>query len=401
MNVIDKSNLEQKIKSLSPVSKIVEISKLLKDQFVYKKKSLLSLEIWESDGKFGYGFSNLLNSIDLTTYNTLITEGISNEAKELLQILLTKYNIDFSQNYENRKVEKFKNLGFNTYLKAGFTQALDSYQVIKEKVVGKIEKDDFSGKLSDALNQFNTNLDESNYPLVYQPESHPAILFVKETISALLPSFGIHEDIKDLFLKDFNQNIQSCIIESFGKEDYIKHTEETQEKWIWENEKDLLMYTKELSKLGFVEGEELEYQDTFGTWQDVRDFGITDEKTKFNKHSRNEELDLEIEKIEFSESKLVPVEKLIEEYFNLFKSNKEGYLNNILFLIADFGKGKTSFLHYFASKLAKQYLKTHEGLFPVYLNLNEYDKYSNSPSLGVIANFLAKRFKIDIRHYIG
>jgi hypothetical protein len=86
-NVIDRTDLEQKIKTLTPISKIKIICKLLEDQFVYNKKSLLSLEIWESDGKLGYGFSNLLNSIDLTTYQALITEGISSDAKDLLQLL--------------------------------------------------------------------------------------------------------------------------------------------------------------------------------------------------------------------------------------------------------------------------------------------------------------------------
>jgi len=71
-NIIDRTDLEKKIKTLTPFSKIEKIHKLLEDQFVYKKKSLLSLEIWESEGKIGYGFSNLLNGIDLTTYSTLI-----------------------------------------------------------------------------------------------------------------------------------------------------------------------------------------------------------------------------------------------------------------------------------------------------------------------------------------
>jgi hypothetical protein len=210
----------------------------------------------------------------------------------------------------------------------------------------------------------------------------------------IFSAFDLSPELKDDFLKDFNIHIQDSIIEAFGKEDYSRHLEETKEKWIRETEKELLLYIKDLAKLGFVEEDKLQYQDAFGTWQDIRNYGSLDEdtleiysKSRFRRENQNN----------IDESKLKPIYTLIEEYFSFYKDEKEGYLNNILFLIADFGKGKTSFLHHFASALAQQYLKTHEGPFPVYINLNEYDKYTNSPSLGVIANYLAKRFKIDIK----
>jgi len=396
-NIIDRTDIEKKIKALSPISKIEAIHKLLEDQFVYRKKSLLSLEIWESEGKIGYGFSNLINSIDQTTYNTLVKEGISNEAKDLLELVLNNYNVDFGNNYKKEQTDKFKNLGFNTYLKAGFSQVSDSFQIIKPEIKDILDKDSLNIKLSESLKTMNSDLDESNFPLVNNPIEHPAIKFIKTTVSQIFSTFGIHEDLKFLFIGDFNEKIQNRIIETFGKDNYFTHLEDTKDKWIKENEKELLIYMKDLAKLGFVDGEELQFQETYGIWQDVRNYGSIDENYKPTDFKHIDSIVGQLEKISIKENKLKTIEKLIDEYFDHNANQDEGLLNNILFLIADFGKGKTCFLHYFASKLAQQYLKSKEGLFPVYINLNEYDKYANSPSLGVIANYLAKRFKIDIK----
>ncbi len=149
---------------------------------------------------------------------------------------------------------------------------------------------------------------------------------------------------------------------------------------------------KGLARLGFTEDEELEYQESFGEWRDVRQYLISEEETREKYRQYDDSLQELIKK----ELKLKRVEELVEEYFTANEDDNEGLLCSILFLIADFGKGKTSFLRYFAARLAKQYLKTHEGLLPVYINLNEFDKYSNSPSLGIFANFLETKFKIDI-----
>lgn len=396
-NIIDKTDLQKKIKTLSPISKIEQIHKLLEDQFKYHKKSLLSLEIWESEGKLGYGFSNLINSIDLTTFQTLIANGISNDAKDLLQLLLIKYNEAFAKNYRNEKINVFKNLGFNSYLKAGLEQSLKSFSIIKNEINENVDIDLLSNELSKSFIDLNINLSESDFPLVNDPIDHPAIQFIKATITQIFTTAGISEFLINLFIKDFNENINIQIIETFGEENYAQHLVETNEKWIRENEKKFLIHIKNLAKLGFVVGEELEYQETYGTWQDVRQYGTFDEDSKSYLYQPIKTIDKVLIEIEKRETKLKPVEELINEYFDSYKDETEELLNNILFLIADFGKGKTSFLHHYASKLASQYLKSHEGLFPIYINLNEYDKYTNSPSLGIIANYLAKSYKIDIK----
>lgn len=395
-NVIDRINLSTKITSLTPISKIETIHKLLQDQFVYRKKSLLSLELWESEGKVGYGFSNLINGLDITTYNTLIKNKVTDDVNDLILLLLKKYNSDFKNNYDKSEKDKNKNLAYKTYLKAGFEQALNSYTTIKERVESKIDIEYFKTSISKEFKELITNIDESDFPLLNQPIHHPAISFIKETVRHLFTTCGIDSELHDAFIKDFNQNISNCIVDTFGLEKYQAHIEQTKDKWIKMNEFDLLSEMRNLSKLGFSEDEDFQYQEAFGSWKDIRKFGIFDIEDNDEYYKNIPENTNEKELIK-KEQNLYKVEELIDEYFFLYKDDKEGYLHNILFLIADFGKGKTSFLKHFASKLAKDYLRKHEGLFPVYLNLNEYDKYSNSPSLGVISYYLETKFKIDIR----
>ncbi|WP_339756128.1 SMEK domain-containing protein [Algoriphagus aquimarinus] len=395
LNVIDRTNLISKITSLTPINKIQQIHKLLEDQFVYRKKSLLSLELWETDGEIGYGFSNLINSLNITSYNTLIKSNVSDEVNELILLLLKRYNYDFKVNYDKLEDEKFTNLAYKTYLKAAFEQAQKSYLNIQIEVKNKIPIDQFNVLLSDLFTDLKCDLNESDFPLVNDPINHPAIRLIKTTIIKIFERFGVNKEQENLFIKNFNENIDGQLIETFGSVNYEKHLSDTNDKWIRKNEMDFLIKMKGLAKLGFVDGEELEYQETFGSWKDVRQYGSFDEDLYYDHSLYSSKRQLG--NLNSKEKEVKLVEELIDEYFISNEKDKEDLLNNILFLIADFGKGKTSFLHHYASKLAKNYLTTHEGLFPIYLNLNEYDKYSNSPSLGIISNYLAKAFKIDIK----
>ncbi len=190
-HVIDRTDLEKKIAKLQPIAKIEKIHKLLEDQFVYRKKSLLSLEIWESEGKIGYGFSNLINGIDVTTYNTLIKKGISDDAKDVLHLLLGKYNTAFANNYENGTHDKFKDLAFNTYIKAGFEQAVNSFLIIKDQIATDLDIDSFTSSISKAFSNTIEDIDESDFPLVNQPFKHPAIKLIKDIISKLFSASNI------------------------------------------------------------------------------------------------------------------------------------------------------------------------------------------------------------------
>ena len=393
--VIDRTDLEKLIKELKPIEKIQQVHGLLRDQYVYRKRSLLSLEIWESEGKVGYGFSNLLGGIDRTTYKSLFAQNLPIHLKDVLAFLFNQFTTEFGNNYSSTVHDDFPNLGFNTYLFAAFRQTKEAYEFIRNDVGNTVPLPEFSENIKQALEKFKNEIDESDFPLVNNPILHPAIIFVKNTSLEILSSAGVDSDSRDNYIRRFNLGITATVVDAFGKENYNQHLESTKDLWIRENEIVFLNDQKKLSSLGFVSGEELQYQETFGTWEDVRNYGPGgEESSSYNKFKNNE---LQLSELERIERDLKPLTVLIDEYFSSSQKIREGFLANILFLIADFGKGKTSFLKNYASSFAQDYLKTHDGPFPVYFNLNQYDKYSNSPSLGVIANYLAKEYKIDIK----
>ena len=122
--------------------------------------------------------------------------------------------------------DKFINLAFNTYLKAGFKQALSSYNRIKDNIESKINVESFKTTISQKFNKL-TDIDESDFPLVNQPINHPAIKFIKETVQQLFTTCDISAATQAEFIKDYNQSIQNCIINTFGSDDYTKHIEQT------------------------------------------------------------------------------------------------------------------------------------------------------------------------------
>ncbi|MGM9478034.1 SMEK domain-containing protein [Pedobacter sp. GSP4] len=394
-HVIDRTDLEKRIKGLRPVAKIVKIHKLLTDQYVYQKKSLFSLEIWKSGDKVGYGFSNLISGIDQTTFETLSKQDLPKQARDVLASLFESYNKEFSANYGRNNDGKFPNLGFNTYLKAAFAQTESSYALIRDHVPTQLTTVEFSKNMANTLEQLRATIDESDFPLINNPSGHPAVLLVKTAAINILSAAGAKIEIRQQFAKSYNEQIPSAVTAAFGNDEYESHLKETKDKWIRENEIKFLVDQKNLAALGFAKNEDLQYQQTFGTWEDIRNYNQTHEgdQSSYNPFSENTAR----QQLDIREKNLKPIEELIDEYFQVSSRERDGFLRNILFLIADFGKGKTSFLHHYAASYAQQYLKTKEGPFPVYLNLNEYDRYSNSPTLGVIANFLAMEYKIDIK----
>jgi predicted NACHT family NTPase len=130
-----------------------------------------------------------------------------------------------------------------------------------------------------------------------------------------------------------------------------------------------------LGRIGFKETEQLKYEQTYAYWKKVSAFKEGDRENP-----------------EESESQLQPVEQLINDYF----SQDEDNLDKILFVLADFGKGKSVFLRHYAAKLAKDYLETHNGLFPVYFNLRDFKNYSSESKLGVIADYLETKYPLKI-----
>ncbi len=138
---------------------------------------------------------------------------------------------------------------------------------------------------------------------------------------------------------------------------------------------------KELDKIGFKDNENLKYETSYARWRPVEEFREIDD------------IDLGEAKTEEEEAKLEPVERLIDDYFNYQPNNN---INKILFILGDFGKGKSVFLKHYASSLAKEYLKTGEGRFPIYFNLRNFKNYSSDYKYGILADYLETDFGISI-----
>ncbi len=289
------------------------------------------------------------------------------------QPLIDKY-------FKNLSEKRLENFGFQTYLKSALDQAAESLEEIKDDLDNDLTSDQIVKVFYKTIEEELTNFDPSDVLLIFQARYHPTVVFVKDNYAKLLKELKTKQlDIKS-FMKHFNENIESRIEEEFG-DDYEKHLKETEEFRLKNNEVELLWDMTKLGEIGFSESENLKYEDTFAQWKKVAEFlEQVDEDTE---ESQQEE----------QEKALKPIEKLIDEYF----SNKpDNHLEKILFVVADFGKGKSVFLKYYAAKLAKEYLMTGEGLFPVYFNLRNFKNYSSEPKLGVIGDFLETKYSIKI-----
>lgn len=275
--------------------------------------------------------------------------------------------------YENRTKKKLENFGTETYLEAARYQVADSLHLIQDEIYASSETIIEKYNLIECEKISTTTAE--NLLFVFQPQYHPSIEFIKENQIRLLRELGVSISSIDTFRKDFNKNISRKVEETFGKEDYAIHLNEVEEFLLSESEINLLMEEIEASKIGFDANENLLYVETYGEWKsDFSDYQTTEKSTEKN-----------------AEKQLSLVEKLIDNYFDDSES-----IEKILFLIADFGKGKSVFMRHYAAKLAKEYIKTGEGYFPVYFNLREYNNYKSDEKLGVIANYLNKKYGFDI-----
>lgn len=278
--------------------------------------------------------------------------------------------------FDKQKEKKREDFGLETYLKAAFLQAGQSLEVIKDKIEKEVEPDVFFDILNGSLQDQEQQFKESDVLLIFQPKYHPAVLFVKDNYLQVLREINTSPaDIK-AFQKDFNDNIETQIEDEFGG-DYKEHLKDTDKFRLQTNETHFLWDMKELGRIGFKESENLKYEETFARWKRVSQF---------------REKDVEFSE-EDEEKELQPIEEFIDEYFT---HGPDKHLEKILFIIADFGKGKSVFLRQYASKLAKSYLETGEGDFPVYFNLRNFKNYSSEPKLGAISDYLETEYGIKI-----
>jgi hypothetical protein len=289
--------------------------------------------------------------------------------------------------FERVSKKKLDDYGAATYLSAAFIQAEESLKHIKDLIETEELAEDAFENLQKSLAKDVLEYEETDIIVVFQPKFHPAVLFVKNQFIKILSELKIEEQNIDKFIKHFNQNIATQVIKSFA-EDYDKHLDDISELRLNEQETEFLWATKDLDKIGFNHGENLKYETTYARWLPIEEFRDIDD------------IDFGELKTEDDEARLEPVERLIEDYFNIQPNNN---VNKILFILGDFGKGKSVFLRHYAANLAKEYLKTGEGSFPVYFNLRNFKKYSSDYKLGVLSDFLETDYgiKIDSPQFIN
>jgi len=282
--------------------------------------------------------------------------------------------------------KKLENFASNVYLQASLIQVGKSIESLNNEAI-QIEDSSFLLELFiDMLGE--TSFNPNDILTIFTPQYHPIVLFVKEQMEKMLDVLELHPQVIQSFTRDFNKNIEATLKETFGDEDYARHIEEIKEFVLEESESKLLHDMYELRKIGFKDGESLRYEEAYASWKPVSDVLGKEETKKITKQNKEEEQKEHQE----LEANLRPTQELIEEYFETYKES----VQNILFVIADFGKGKTVFLKQYASRLAKEYAQTKEGYFPIYFNLRNFSNYSSDGTLGVLGHFLLDEYGIRI-----
>lgn len=326
----------------------------------------------------------------LKNFTGYVKDNFENNAQDTLSnstgtigILIKLFAQDKIDSYFNKITKsKLKNFGIDIYLKASLLQIGKSLETVKDDIViNEVDSKSINSLLMDTL-EINENLfTEDNLLTIFTPQYHPVVVYVRESIIKILNKLNVQNNNIRKILKNFNEGIELSIIETFGDKDYEKHKIEINDYLLEKNESRLLWDMFHLNKIGFKEDEVLNYEQTFVEWKSVSKF--LDKET----------IDISLENHKDIESNLVLAEKLIQEYFDDYSTNS---LANILFLIADFGKGKSVFLKQYASKLAKEYIETKSGYFPIYFNLRNFHSYSSEGELGVINDFLLQEYQIKI-----
>lgn len=343
------------------------------------KEILLNFEVWEQNGEVGFDYSYLFHGINKLISLLGNSKELPNKANDLIRYMLN--NIDSSLKEKGFHKGIDDQFGFGKYVNAAINQAIKSLSNVSEQTEKIISPEKLGESIIKSFSEGEFQIE--NYNLVFFTDQHPAVKFVKETVLKLMDSTGINDDVKTVFIRDFNQNIESSVIEDFGQNEYKDHLQLIRMKWLKENEIKFLTKMQSLGKIGFADGENMQYQETYGYWEEIKRIRfLGNEKTETNKQ-------------------LKPIVELIAEYYNnLEKINKirekDHNFDSILFIIADFGKGKSSFIKHHASQLASNYLRTGEGFFPVYFNLNEFSKYPAFHNLGVIGSYLEREFSIQV-----
>lgn len=283
---------------------------------------------------------------------------------------------------QNSKKNKLANFGIQAYLEASLIQIGKSLVSNFDELQAEYSVDGLLIKFENSINIELTKARKQEWVLFFQPQYHPIISEVIAIVEKFLLELNLSIEEINQFKKNFYEEIEGQIKETFGHDLYIKHINEIKQFLLKENETKLLFDNIRLSKIGFKESENLHYEDTYAEWKAVASLSLNNDQEYFN-------LDETLK----HEKKLSKIETLIDLYFN---TTPESHLEKVLFIIADFGKGKSVFLRHYTSLHARKFLSTSNGYFPIYFNLRNYKDYSEDHSLGVIGNFLEIKYGIRI-----
>jgi len=288
--------------------------------------------------------------------------------------LITKY-------FEQASETKLSNFGIQVYLEAACKQAEESLVEIDNIELNINSKKEIIERFDIAFEQTKQNILGSDLIISFSPKQHPIVVVVRQICEKVIKECMVENDevLVSSFTKNFNENISSRVEKIFG-DDYQIHQEQVDLEWYKSTEGKLLNTMIDLNRIGFTEDENLKYQETFGQWKKVEGY-------------RNSQEIIQEEEIDSLEKDLVSIDTLYNEYF---KGGIEP-IEKILFILADFGKGKSVYLKHKSSSLAKSYEQRGEGPIPVYFNLREFDEYDQGSSFGVLGDYLGKKFGIEVR----
>lgn len=312
---------------------------------------------------------------------------VVDDANGAVGILVKLFAKDYIDDYFSKKTaNKLENFGLQVYLQASLIQIGKSISELEvEHSREAIDIESIAGLVQDLVAKKVNSFDSKDVLTIFQPKYHPVVKFTKESGEKILIELGYPDSIYKSFIKHFNDNIEATIINTFGENDYKQHKKDISQFIVSEREAKLLSDMFELKKIGFQEDENLKYEDTYGSWSSVSDLLSSSQSNEYELHTHASTGE--------KSKELLLVEELIEKYYS---SKEKIVLREIAFVIADFGKGKSVFLKNYASKLAKEYIETSEGFFPIYFNLRNFRNYQANTTAGVIADFLRKDYGVEI-----
>ena len=152
--------------------------------------------------------------------------------KLFAQPLIDKY-------FENKSEKKLENFGLKTYIKASILQATKSIELIKDKLDNELSPSAVVNIVNKSMFEEIASFDKDNAILIFQPQYHPAVVHVKKSYETILRALGANQNDINIFLKDYNENIETTVIKEFG-DDYDKHLATTKDFRLKDDEVKLL-----------------------------------------------------------------------------------------------------------------------------------------------------------------